>query len=323
MDFDFEKPLQPLRDKIDALVAKSRRGDPTAEAALAGLRKQLAKESASLYARLSPWEIVQVARHPGRPTARQYAEGMCDEFLELRGDRLVADDPAILGGLARIGKTRFLLLGHQKGTTTEERIACRFGMANPDGYRKADRLMKLAEKWGLPVVTLVDTAGAYPGLEAEARGQGEAIGRSLLVMAGLKTPILSIVTGEGGSGGALGIAVGDRVLMLQFAVYSVISPEGCASILWRDGAKAPEAAAALRITAKDLLRLGVVDGIVPEPEGAAHANPDRAIALVRKAILDNLADMMANAPVGDRLVEERFRKFSAMGKFDPKKAVKA
>ena len=270
MDFDFEKPLQPLRDKIDALVAKSRRGDPTAEAALAGLRKQLAKESASLYARLTPWETVQVARHPGRPTARQYAEKMCDEFVELHGDRVCADDPAILGGLARIGKTRFLLLGHQKGTTTEERIACRFGMANPDGYRKADRLMKLAEKWGLPVVTLVDTAGAYPGLEAEARGQGEAIGRSLLVMAGLRTPILSIVTG-----------------------------------------------------AKDLLRLGVVDGIVPEPEGAAHANPDRAIALVRKAILDNLADMMANAPVGDRLVEERFRKFSAMGKFDPKKAVKA
>ena len=269
------------------------------------------------------WDIVQLARDPGRPTARQYAEGMCDEFLELHGDRLCADDPAILGGLGRIGKRRFVLVGHQKGATTEERIACRFGMANPDGYRKADRLMKLAEKWGLPVVTLVDTAGAYPGLEAEARGQGEAIGRSLLVMAGLRTPILSIVTGEGGSGGALGIALGDRVLMLQFAVYSVISPEGCASILWRDGAKAPEAAAALRITAKNLLRLGVVDGIVPEPEGAAHANPDRAIALVRKAILDNLADMMANAPVGDRLVEERFRKFSAMGKFDPKKAVKA
>ena len=269
------------------------------------------------------WDIVQLARDPGRPTARQYAEKMCDEFVELHRDRVCADDPAVLGGLARIGKTRFVLLGHQKGSTVEERIACRFGMANPDGYRKADRLMKLAEKWGLPVVTLVDTAGAYPGLEAEARGQGEAIGRSLLVMAGLKTPILSIVTGEGGSGGALGIALGDRVLMLQFAVYSVISPEGCASILWRDGAKAPEAAAALRITAKDLLRLGVVDGIVPEPEGAAHANPDRTIALVRKAILDNLADMMANAPVGDRLVEERFRKFSAMGKFDPKKAVKA
>ena len=323
MDFDFEKPLQPLRDKIDELVAKSRRGDPTAEAALAGLRKQLAKESAALYARLTPWQTVQVARHPGRPTARQYAEGMCDEFLELRGDRLVADDPAILGGLARIGKTRFLLLGHQKGTTTEERIACRFGMANPDGYRKADRLMRLAAKWGRPVVALVDTAGAYPGLEAEARGQGEAIGRSLLVMAGLRTPILSIVTGEGGSGGALGIAVGDRVLMLQFAVYSVISPEGCASILWRDGAKAPEAAEALKITAKDLLRLGVVDGIVPEPDGGAHANPARAIAIVRKAILDGLADLAINEPVGDRLVEERFKKFSAMGRFDPKKAVKA
>ncbi len=321
MDFEFEKPLQPLRDRLDELTARSRRGDATAEGEIAALRKQLAKESAALYARLTPWEIVQVARHPGRPTARQYAERMCDEFFELHGDRVCADDPAIIGGLARIGTTRFMLVGHQKGATTEERIDCRFGMANPDGFRKADRLMKLAEKWGLPVVTLVDTAGAYPGLEAEARGQGEAIGRSLLVMAGLRTPILSIVTGEGGSGGALGIAVGDRVLMLQFAVYSVISPEGCASILWRDGAKAPEAAAALRITARDLIRLGVVDGVIPEPEGGAHANPARAIAIVRKAVIDHLSDLAA-FPVGDRLVEERFKKLSAMGRFDPKKAVK-
>ena len=267
------------------------------------------------------WDIVQLARNPGRPTARQYAEGMCDEFLELHGDRLCADDPAILGGLARIGKTRFVLIGHQKGSTTEERIACRFGMASPDGFRKADRLMKLAEKWGLPVVTLVDTSGAYPGREAEERGQGEAIGRSLLVMAGLQTPILTIVTGEGGSGGALGIAVGDRVLMLEHAIYSVISPEGCASILWRDGAKAPEAAAALRITAKDLVALKVADGIVPEPPGGAGRDPATAVALVRKAVVDNLR-ALAGEPGGMRLVEKRYRKFQAMGKFDPRKAVR-
>ena len=267
------------------------------------------------------WDVVQLARDPGRPTARQYAEGMCDEFLELHGDRVVADDPAILGGLGRIGKQRFVLVGHQKGATTEERIACRFGMANPDGFRKADRLMKLAEKWGLPVVTLVDTSGAYPGLEAEERGQGEAIGRSLLVMAGLQTPILSIVTGEGGSGGALGIAVGDRVLMLEHAVYSVISPEGCASILWRDGAKAPEAAAALRITARDLVALKVADGVVPEPPGGAGRDPATAIALVRKAVQDNLR-ALAGEPGGIRLVEKRYRKFQAMGRFDPRKAVR-
>ena len=267
------------------------------------------------------WDVVQLARNPGRPTFRDYASRMCDEFIELCGDRVVADDPAIVGGFARIGPVRFMLVGHQKGTTTEERIACRFGMANPDGYRKADRLMKLAEKWGLPVVALVDTAGAYPGLEAEARGQGEAIGRSLLVMAGLKTPILVVVTGEGGSGGALGIAVGDRVLMLRNAIYSVISPEGCASILWRDGAKAPEAAEALKLTAPDLLDLGVVDGIVQEPDGGAHADPALAIALVREAVLDNL-HRLADGPSGDRLVESRYRKFCAMGRFDPKNAVK-
>ena len=272
--------------------------------------------------RVAAWDVVQLARNPGRPTLRDYASRMCDEFVELHGDRVVADDPAIVGGFARIGDVRFMLIGHQKGGSTEERIACRFGMANPDGYRKADRLMKLAEKWGLPVVALVDTAGAYPGLEAEARGQGEAIGRSLLVMAGLKTPILAIVTGEGGSGGALGIAVGDRVLMLRNAIYSVLSPEGCASILWRDGAKAPEAAEALKITAPDLMELGVVDGIVPEPDGGAHADPALAIALVREAVLENLRKL-SDGPSGDRLVEARYRKLRAMGAFDPKKAVKA
>lgn len=269
---------------------------------------------------LSAWETVELARNPGRPTCRLYAQKMCDEFIELAGDRLVADDPAILGGLARIGTTRFMLIGHQKGTTTEERIACRFGMANPEGYRKAMRLMHLAEKWGLPVVTLIDTAGAYPGLDAEARGQAEAIGRNLMEMAGLNTPILAIITGEGGSGGAIGIAVGDRVLMLENAIYSVISPEGCASILWRDGAKAPEAAAALHITSADLAKLKVIDGIVPEPAGGAHTDALRTVANVRKAVLDNLADL-ASGPRGEALIEARYQKFAAMGRFNPKLAV--
>ncbi len=269
----------------------------------------------------SAWDKVQLARNPGRPTFRDYAARMCDEFIELHGDRLVADDPAISGGLARIGKLRFMMIGQQKGVTTEERIACRFGMANPDGYRKALRLARLAEKWGLPVLTLVDTPGAYPGLDAEARGQGEAIGRNLMELAGLRTPILVVVTGEGGSGGALGIAVGDRILMLENAVYSVISPEGCASILWRDGAKAPEAAEALKITAHDLARLGVVDGIIPEPAGGAHTDPASAIALVREAVSEHLREL-ASGPTGDRLVDERFRKFSAMGRFSAAKAIK-
>ncbi len=262
----------------------------------------------------SAWDVVRLARDPGRPTCRDYAEKACDEFIELRGDRVFGDDPAILGGLARIGDRRFVLIGHQKGSTTEERIACRFGMADPEGYRKALRLMRLAEKWRLPVVTLVDTAGAYPGLDAEARGQAEAIGRNLLEMAGLKTPILSIVTGEGGSGGAIGIAVADRVLMMQNAIYSVISPEGCAGILWRDGSKAPEAAAALKLTAPDLVKLGVVDGVIAEPAAGAGSDPGAAIATVRETVKETL-DEFAALPSGEALVESRYRKFGAMGAF--------
>ena len=321
MDFDFEKNLQPLRDQIAELEAKSANGNAADNERLAKLQRQLEAELAKLYQNLSPWDIVQVARHPGRPTCRQYAEKMCDEFIELHGDRVFGDDPAIIGGLARIGKTRFVLIGHQKGSTTEERMACRFGMANPEGYRKAIRLMHLAEKFGIPVVTLVDTSGAFPGLDAEERGQAEAIGRNLMEMADLRTPILTIVTGEGGSGGAIGIAVGDRILMMEFAVYSVISPEGCASILWRDGSKAPEAAEALHITSHDLAKLKVIDGVIPEPTGGAHTNPDQTIANVREAILKNLKSL-ASLPGGDRLVESRYRKFAAMGHFVKKNAIR-
>ena len=263
---------------------------------------------------LSAWDKVQVARHPGRPSITRYANEMCDEFIELRGDRVFGDDKAMLGGFARIGEKRFVLIGHRKGATTEETIEFNFGMANPEGYRKALRLMKLAEKWGLPVVTIVDTPGAYPGLEAEARGQAEAIGRNLMEMASLETPILTIVTGEGGSGGALGIAMGDRILMLENAVYSVISPEGCATILWKDGARAAEAAKALKITAQDLLELKIIDGIIPEPPAGAHNDPAATMANVKAAILENLS--ILSSPSLFTHAERRYKKFAAMGRFE-------
>jgi acetyl-CoA carboxylase carboxyl transferase subunit beta len=262
--------------------------------------------------KLTPWETVQLARHAERPTIRDTIAGCCDDFVELHGDRLFGDDRGIIGGFATLGGLRVMLIGHQKGKTVEENIASNFGMANPEGYRKAMRLMKLAERYGLPVVSLVDTPGAYPGLDAEARGQAEAIARNLTVMATLRTPYVVVVTGEGGSGGALGIAVGDRVLMLQNAVYSVISPEGCASILWRDGKKAPEAAAALKITSDELLKLGIIDTIVPEPAGGAHVDPKTAIEAVKSAVLSALVPLLS-LPV-EQLVAQRYDKFAAMGR---------
>lgn len=312
MELEFEKPLAQIREEIDALEAKRNKGDGTAASRIAALRRKLKAETARLYGQMTPWDTVQVARHPGRPTVMDYATKMCDEFLELHGDRLFGDDPAIVCGLARIGDVRFMLIGHRKGRNVEENIKSNFGMGNPEGYRKAMRLMHLAEKLGVPVVTLVDTPGAYPGLEAEARGQAEAIARNLTEMAVLETPILTIVTGEGGSGGALGIAVGDRVLMLENAVYSVISPEGCASILWRDGAKAPEAAKALKITSRDLAELKIVDGVIPEPVGGAHSEPEEMIANVRAAVLEQLAALRGQST--SRLLDARYKKYAAMGR---------
>ncbi len=311
MDLEFEKPLRVIRDEIAALEAKRLKADAEEPAAIAALRRKLRTESARIYRALTPWETVQVARHPDRPTIEDYAQRMCTDVIELHGDRFAGDDPAIFGGFARIGDTRFMLIGHRKGRSVDENIASNFGMASPEGFRKALRLMKLAAKFGTPIVTLVDTPGAYPGQTAEERGIAEAIGRNLAEMFTIPVPILTIVTGEGGSGGALGIAVGDRVLMLEHAVYSVISPEGCASILWRDGAKAPEAAKALRITAKDLLELKVIDGIVPEPVGGAHSAPDEMIATLRKTVTKNLKEM-AGVSEG-RLLNARFRKYAAMG----------
>ena len=256
---------------------------------------------------------VKLARDPKRPHIYDFIKFVCSDFEELHGDRLVNDDRGLVAGFATIDRTKCLVLGHHKGATVEENLEANFGMAQPDGYRKAMRLATLAEKFHLPVVTFVDTPGAYPGDTAEARGQAEAIAKSLEFFSLLKTPIVVVVTGEGGSGGALAIAVGDRILMMENAVYSVISPEGCAGILWRDGAKAPEAAEALKITAADLKRLGAIDEIVPEPAGGAQKNPKAAALAVKKAIVKALAEL-AKQPL-DKLVDARYAKFRAMGNF--------
>lgn len=258
-------------------------------------------------------DCVKLARDPKRPHFKDFISHICSDFEELHGDRLVNDDRGLIGGFATIGKEKVLVLGHNKGATVEENMEANFGMANPDGYRKAMRLASLAEKFHLPVVTFVDTPGAYPGKEAEERGQAEAIAKSLEFFARLKTPVVVVVTGEGGSGGALAIAVGDRVLMMENAVYSVISPEGCAGILWRDGSKAPEAAEALKITAGDLKKLGAIDGIIKEPAGGAQKNHKVACEAVKKAVLAALNELKGLD--ANELIERRYAKLRALGNF--------
>jgi acetyl-CoA carboxylase carboxyl transferase subunit alpha len=276
-------------------------------------KKTVEKQETVPETKQTAWDIVQIARHAERPNIGDYIKFMCDDFVELHGDRLFGDDRSLIGGFATIGGEKVMLLGHRKGRGIDENIEANFGMASPEGYRKAKRLMKLAEKYHLPVVSLVDTPGAYPGSEAEARGQAEAIAHNLEFMATLKTQMVIIVTGEGGSGGALGIAVGDRILMLENAVYSVISPEGCASILWRDGTKAALAAETLKITAGSLKSLGIIDDIIPEPKGGAHTDAAKAVAAVKKAVLDNLA-VLKKINL-DTLLQQRYDKFAAMGRF--------
>ena len=313
MAFEFESDLENIRETIAVLEQKSMKGDAAASARIAELRRKLATETARVYSSLTPWDRVQVARHPGRPTIDRYAHGMCDDFVEIHGDRVYGDDPAMLCGFARIAKTKFMLIGHRKGDNTEENIKYNFGMANPEGYRKAMRAMHLAEKWGLPVVTMIDTAGAFPGMEAEARGQAEAIGRNLMEMAALETPILSIVTGEGGSGGALGIGVGDKIYMLENAIYSVISPEGCASILLRDSSRAKDAAAMMKITSREVLGLKVINGVIPEADGGAHRDPLVTANAIRERIISDLADLRRRNP--EVLVKYRNKKIRETGAF--------
>jgi acetyl-CoA carboxylase carboxyl transferase subunit alpha len=309
---DFEQPLLELETRIAELAARDE--TPALRDEIARLETRLARLREKTYAGLTAWQRTQVARHVRRPHTRDFYRLLFDDFLELHGDRLHGDDPAIVGGLARFGGRSIVALGHQKGRDTREKIARNFGMPHPEGYRKALRLMRLAEKFGKPVLTLIDTPGAYPGIGAEERGQGEAIARNLMAMAELRVPIIAVVTGEGGSGGALAIAVADRVFMLEHAVYSVISPEGCAAILWNDAAKAPEAAGLMRITAPDLLRFGVIDGIIPEPPGGAHRDFEATAASVRDVVRDSLAVLSA-MPL-DMLIDERYEKFRRIGVFE-------
>jgi len=307
----FERPIQEIEEQLRELEAISRRTELDISKEVEGLRKRLAERIEETYAELSAWERVNVARHPERPVTSDYIAGILDDFFELHGDKQFGDDAAIVTGLATIAGRRFVLVAHRKGRTTKERLACNFGCAHPEGYRKALRKMRLAEKLGLPIVTLINTPGAYPGIGAEERGQAAAIAENILAMFYLRTPIITLVIGEGGSGGALGIGVGDRVLMMQYAYYSVISPEGCAAILWKDGERTPEAAEALRLTAPDLEELGLVDEVVPEPPGGAHRDPEAALALVRAALLRNL-DELADVPL-EELVLRRRRKYRTLG----------
>jgi acetyl-CoA carboxylase carboxyl transferase subunit alpha len=308
---DFEKPLIDLEKQIKDLKSLADAGHPEIADQVRKLEKIADKKRRETYEQLGRWERVQLARHPLRPFSMDYINMITSEFLELHGDRLYAEDKAIIGGLAVIGTHKVVLIGHQKGRDTKENLARNFGSAHPEGYRKALRLMRMAAKFGRPILTLVDTPGAFPGIGAEERGQAEAIARNLFEMARLPVAILVIIIGEGGSGGALGIGVGDIVMMMEYAIYSVISPEGCAAILWSDRAKAPQAAEALRLTAPDLLKLGVIDGMVAEPSGGAHRDPRTAADNLKQCVIENL-DILAKTPVRD-LLNRRLEKYSRMG----------
>ncbi len=308
---EFEKPVLELEQRIQDLRARTVETGLDAGEELADLERKAEELRREIYAGLTPYQRVQLAKHPKRPFSLDYIQACFTEFTELSGDRHFADDPAVVAGLALLDERPVMIVGQQKGRDTKENLFRRFGMSNPEGYRKALRLMRLAERFKVPVVTLVDTPGAYPGLGAEERGQAEAIAVNLREMARLRVPIVTAVIGEGGSGGALGIAVADSVIMFENSIYSVISPEGCAAILWRDSKRAPEAAAALRLTATDLERLGVVDAVMPEPVGGAHRDPAAAAATLKAALIEQLDALARLKP--DELVERRLLKYRRMG----------
>jgi len=310
----FERPIVELELKIGELRSLSESTGMNLNGELTPLREKLARMTRDIYENLAPYDVVQIARHPLRPQTSDYIAGMLDEYVELHGDRRFSDDRAITTGFARIGERRFMLIGHRKGKETKENIACNWGCAHPEGYRKALVKMKLAEKFGLPIVTLINTPGAYPGVGAEERGQAWAIAENIKTMARLKTPVICVIIGEGGSGGALGIGVGDRILMLEYAYYSVISPEGCAAILWKNGERASDAATALRLTSKDLIKFRVVDEVVPEPLGGAHRAPDDMIDVLRGRILALLEEL--DGVDLDGLVESRYERLRALGDLD-------
>jgi acetyl-CoA carboxylase carboxyl transferase subunit alpha len=308
---DFEKPIAELETRVAELRETASSGSIDIDPEIEKLESKAAKLLRDTYAKLTPWQKAQVARHPERPHFKDYVAGIADDFIPLAGDRAFGDDPAIIGGFARIDGRRVMLIGHEKGDDTASRLKHNFGMAKPEGYRKAIRLMRLADQFGIPVVSLVDTPGAFPGVEAEERGQAEAIARSTEQCLALKVPMIAIIVGEGGSGGAVAIAAANRVLMFEHAIYSVISPEGCASILWRTGDKAADAAEAMKITAADLHGLGVIDRIIPEPLGGAQRDPEAAIGSLKGAIIEELDGCGALGP--DELLAQRRAKFLAIG----------
>ena len=310
---DFEKPISELEAKINELRNFGSSKKVNIEPEIKKLEQKLEKMKEEVYSHLTPWQRVQIARHPKRPYTLDYIRMMCKNFIELHGDRLFADDLAMIAGLAQINDTKVMVMGHQKGRDTKENVLRNFGCAHPEGYRKAIRLMQMAEKFQIPIVIFIDTPGAYPGIGAEERGQAQAIASNLRDMVKIKTPIVATVIGEGGSGGALGVGIADRVNMLQNAYYSVISPEGCAYILWRNSIRAPDAANALRLTGEDLLKFGIVEEVIPEPLGGAHRGPEETAANVKKAILRHLKELSGKNTA--ELLEERYQKFRKIGVF--------
>ena len=314
LDFalDFERPVVDLERKIEELK-QLRAGDLDFSEEIERLESRAARLREEIFADLTPWQVVQLSRHPSRPYTMDYIAALMTDFVELHGDRLFRDDPAIVGGLAYFDHAPVLVLGHQKGRNTKDNMRRNFGMPGPEGYRKAKRLMELADRFGLPVICFIDTPGAYPGIGAEERGQAEAIAKNLEVMSGLRVPVVAVVIGEGGSGGALALGVANRILMLQYSTYSVISPEGCASILWKDGACAPQAAEVLHLCARDIIDLKVADELILEPPGGAHRDPAAAAARLGEALRRHLTELRVLGP--DELVAQRYQKYRAMGVF--------
>ncbi len=310
---EFEQPIAELEAKIEELRFVGDDSEININEEVARLREKSETLTKSIFQKLSAWQVAQVARHPSRPYSLDYLATIAPDFQELHGDRMYADDPAVVGGVGRIEGRAVMFIGHQKGRDTKERVRRNYGMPKPEGYRKAQRLMRMAEKFNLPVVTLIDTPGAYPGVGAEERGQSEAIAYSLYLMSSLKTPIISVVIGEGGSGGALAIGVSDRLLMLQYAIYSVISPEGCASILWKSAEKAQDAAEAMRITAESLAEFGLVDEVLEEPLGGAHRNPNAMAEVIRNALIKSIDEMSTMST--EELIAHRRRRLAAFGEF--------
>ena len=308
---DFEKPIKDLYDQIEQLKNAQEKSKTDMSGAIAGLEKKIIETKKNLTDTLTPWHRVQLSRHPDRPYTLKYIEKMCTNFIELHGDRNVKDDKAMVGGFAQLGDQTVMIIGQQKGNNTKTRQMRNFGMANPEGYRKALRLMKLAEKFNKPIITLIDTPGAYPGLEAEERGQGEAIARNIYEMISLKVPVICVIIGEGASGGALGIGVGDKVVMMENTWYTVISPESCSSILWRSWDKKETAAEQLRLTGTDMLKFGLVDDVIPEPLGGAHWDYDEAADIVKNYLVPVIKQLQAMSPA--ERIKQRIEKFGRMG----------